>query len=132
MNFITENWQIISSLLGIGTTGGIIGFFSGKKKRESDLKQSESNALKTMQSAYDTFTADTNERYNYLREELKEVKKENINQRQDLRALQKDNSSLHLEIAKLTRENHELKQMVVELKSENTILLNELKKYRKK
>lgn len=132
MKFIIDNWVFISSLLGIGSTGGLIGFFTGKKKRKEQLKVIEGNALETMQKAYDTFTTDMKERYNLIRGELQEVKQENKEQRTDLRILQKDNSRLHVEVAQLTKENHELRQMVVELKGENTVLQNELKKYRKK
>lgn len=132
MKFIIDNWILISSLLGVGSTGGIIGFFSGKKKRKEELKLLEGNALDIMQKSYDTFTADMKERYLLLRQELQEVKSENKEQRTALRILQKDNSNLHLEVAQLTRENYELRQMVVELKGENTVLQNELKKYRKK
>jgi hypothetical protein len=132
MKFIIDNWVLISSLLGIGGTGGIIGFFSGKKKRKEELKLLEGNALDIMQKSYDTFTSDMKERYLLLRQELQEVKSENKEQRNDLRILQKDNSRLHIEAAQLTKENHELRQMVVELKEENTTLQNELKKYRKK
>jgi len=131
MSFISDNLSVIITGL-TGTIGSIVAFFGGKKVKKSKEKETESNALQQMQKAYDTFTADSNEKYNALKAELNEIKQENREQRRDLRTLQKDNSKLHLEVAQLTRENHELKQMVAELRGENQSLQNELKKYRKK
>jgi chromosome segregation ATPase len=127
-----ELWHVVTGALGLTTSGGILGIFFDRKKRQNEAKQSESNALQTMQKAYDTFTADMKEKYDSVKTEMVEVKNENREQRSDLRALQKDNSKLHLEVAQLTRENHELKQMVAELRQENIKLLKELEKYKKK
>lgn len=126
MNFFDQNFEI---LIGTISTiiASVVAFFTGQKSKE---KFEEGNALKTTQEVYDELVKDVQQKFDNLKQEMREVKEENREQRADLRTLQKDNSKLHLEVAQLTRENHELKELCRELKIENQTLRNELKKYK--
>ena len=114
MNFITDNWQAITGVLG-----SVIAFFGGRKMKHTQHKNSEATALQNMQKTYDKWTADTNKRIQNLQDELTTIKNENIEQRKEMRSLQRDNRSLHNQITALTVENNELKKIVSELKIEN-------------
>jgi septal ring factor EnvC (AmiA/AmiB activator) len=126
MNFITDNWQAITGLLG-----SVIAFFGGRKLKQTEHKNKEANALQSMQETYDKWTADTNKQIDVLMSELTDVKKENIAQREDLRLLHKDNRSLHNQLTALSKENNELRSQLAELKRHNESLIKRLKKYEK-
>lgn len=116
--FLLENWQLIITLI----VAPVIGYFTGKKIQKSNEKQTEADALSTIQTVYDKLTKQIEKEVDNFKTEIADLKQENRDQRADLRALQKDNSNLHLEVSKLMQENNKLKQMVAELKAENEIL----------
>lgn len=133
MNFITDNIVVILTSIGLGGgSGGLIGFFTGKKLKKSKEKHTESSALVEMQSAYNTFTRDFNVKIELQDKELLEIRKENREQRADIRILQKDNTALHKEIRVLSKENNQLRAMVSDLTLKNETLSFELKKYKRK
>lgn len=53
---------------------GSIAYFTGRKKAHVELRQTEGEALKTMQEAYDKFTSDSLKKYEELYSELHQVK----------------------------------------------------------
>lgn len=130
MSFITDNWQMIVSSLGIGTGGGLLGYFKGRKGIQIKNKTDDANATEAMQKAYATFVKDTNIEIKQLRDEMQAVKTENREQRKDLRDLQKDNANLHTEITQLTKENHRLQNQIIDLQNENKQLSLQLLQYR--
>lgn len=63
--------------------GGVFAYVGGRKMKTLDEKKAGSDALNSMQNAYNEFVIDQKERYtelkfelNYVREELKLVKEE--------------------------------------------------------
>lgn len=71
-NFIAENlFSIITAIFG---GGSLLGWFVERNKRKAEEKQLQADALKNMQLAYDKFTADSVERYDALKEEIKHLK----------------------------------------------------------
>ena len=63
--------------------GGVFAYVGGRKMKTLDEKKAGSDALNSMQNAYNEFVIDQKERYqeikeelNYVREELKSVKEE--------------------------------------------------------
>lgn len=66
---------IITSLFG---GGSFMAYLLEKKKRSIEEKQLASDALKTMQDAYDKFTQDSLQRYNELSLEVGDLKKKLI------------------------------------------------------
>ena len=131
MGFLQDNLGIIIT----GFTGfitSVFAFFKGRKQLQSDNKKSEAGALESTQSVYDTLTRHMEKSLNDMKEEIKDVKTENVEQRKEMRKLQADNRNLHIEISNMMKENNELKDMVRKLSSENEKLYAELSKYRKK
>lgn len=143
MKILIEYWHIIAAVLGFSGGGGLIGFFAGKKKRQTD-------AVISTQNIYDTLTKQMEVGINEMREKIKELKNENVEQKKDfqkditnlkqenveqrkeMRALQSDNRNLHLEVTNMHKENNELKAMIRKLEYENKKLYSELQKYRRK
>lgn len=103
MNFWTENWQL---LVGIG--GSVTTFFTGFKLHKINEKREGATALESIQKVYDTFSNQTNKKFDELYKEMAELKTENLEQRRSIRELQKDNRELHKEVAKLMQKNNEL------------------------
>lgn len=66
---------IITSLFG---GGSFMAYVLERKKRNIENKQLASDALKTMQDAYDKFTQDSLQRYNELSSEVSDLKKKLI------------------------------------------------------
>lgn len=86
MNSIIENWELI-----LGGVGTFIGFITGKKTKELD-------ETKSMQGVYATFVKDSNNKYQELREEFKELKKDNESNRKLIFELQRQNTELVREL----------------------------------
>jgi len=128
--FLTNNWQILLAAIGLSGSGGAIGIYFDRKKRKADAKQSEGNALQTMQKAYDVFVEDSKSKIDEIKAELKDIKQENREQRKTLRVLQTDNARMHKQISDLSKENTELRAVVARLELENKELLLQLKKYK--
>jgi archaellum component FlaC len=66
-------FSIITTIFG-GTS--FVAYLSEKRKRKIEEKQLTTDALKSMQEAYDKFTEDLLNRYNEISEELLKVKEE--------------------------------------------------------
>lgn len=60
--------EYMSEILTVIT--GVIAYLAGRKKERAQLKQTEGDALKTMQDAYDRFTSDSLKRYEELAKEV--------------------------------------------------------------
>ena len=103
MNFFTENWQILA-----GFVGSIVTFFTGFKLQKINEKKEGATALESIQKVYDTFSNQTNQKFEELYKEITSLKNENLEQRKSLRELQKDNRELHREVSKLMQKNNEL------------------------
>lgn len=112
-----EYWQIITG--GATLIGGAIGWIFSSKVRKSDAKEKESNALSSMQKAYDTWTSHTNQQISILQNELAETRKELLELKGDIKLLNKDNRELHREINGLRKENGVLKDRIFELEKDN-------------
>ena len=106
MKLITENWQLIT-----GAVASIFAYFGGIKMKSINEKKASSEALSSMQQAYNEFVLDQKERYNELKEELKYV-------REQTKHLQQDSLELRAEIK--------------QWKSRYNSLKNEFNKYREK
>ena len=69
--------EFFKEYLGEAVVGGVsalIAYFSGLRRAKAEVMNTEGEALKTMQDAYDKFTADSLKKYQELYEELHEVK----------------------------------------------------------
>ena len=74
---MNELFDFIKEYLGeaiVGAISALIAYFSGRRKANAELRQTEGSALQVMQEAYDKFTADSLHRYEELSKELHEVK----------------------------------------------------------
>ena len=63
---------VIATLFG---SGSLYGWFYERKKNKIQEKQLNADALKTMQDAYDKFTADSLKHYEELSAEVQDLKK---------------------------------------------------------
>lgn len=70
---IEHIFNIVMSILG-GTS--LLGWVLERNKRKSEERQSQADALKSMQEAYDKFTKDFNDRYDALMADYDKVKME--------------------------------------------------------
>lgn len=100
--FFIENALALLSMLFGG--GSFWAYLTERKKRRIEQKELEANALKTMQSAYDTFAKDMQERMNimrteinYLNEKVTALTKELDFERDKYRELQKKVSAIKSE-----------------------------------
>jgi len=100
IEFLKHNWEVLA-----GSFGGVIALFTGIKLKKSGEKEAESNALKAMQSAYDSFVLDSKEKYVELKEmqldlkvELKESRSEISILKLEINTLQKRNQLLQNEV----------------------------------
>ena len=75
--WVTENlFSIITAIFG---SGSFFAYITERKKRVIEEKQLASDALKTMQDAYDRFTEDSKMKYEELSSEISELKKKLTN-----------------------------------------------------
>jgi hypothetical protein len=127
ITFLENYWTTIITTLAIP----IAYLFGGKKKQEIDLKQSDANAVITMQSVYDSFLGDYKERMTEVMEELLNVKEHN-------KSLQKQFNEMQLQYAKEieTSQNweklhRELKLQYLELEKHHSLLQKDHDKLKK-
>lgn len=85
-NILIENWQII-----MGIIGSSVAFITGRKMQTIEEKKANSDAVLSMQTVYENFVKDIEERYREMREEMQHVKSEVIQ-------LRKENSELRKEL----------------------------------
>lgn len=113
--FLLNNWQFL-----LGIIGSVITFLTGWKLRTINVKKEGASALESIQKVYDTFSTQTNKKFDELYGEIKSLKEENLQQRKSIRELQRDNRDLHKEVSKLMQKNNELLLENQRLKLENT------------
>ena len=82
---LIENWQIIIGLIGSG-----IAFLTGRKMQTIEEKKANSDAVLSMQTVYDNFVKDIEDRYIEMRKEMQHVKSEVIQLRQENSELRKE------------------------------------------
>lgn len=82
---LIENWQIMA-----GAIGSIVAFLSGRKLKTIEEKKANSDAVLSMQTVYENFVKDIEERYREMREEMQHVKSEVIQLRQENSELRKE------------------------------------------
>jgi len=102
IEFLQNNWDNL--VLAIGGVGA---YFGGRKLKRIEEKKAGSDAVVSMQKAYNEFVIDQKERYNelkeelnYVRSELKEVKEESKSLRQEVRTWKTKYNSLKSEFDK--------------------------------
>lgn len=102
---LIENWQII-----MGIIGSAIAFISGRKMQTIEEKKANSDAVLSMQTVYENFVKDIEERYREMREEMQHVKgeviqlrQENSELRKELRVWENKYNALRKEFDKLTK-----------------------------
>ena len=66
--------QIITIIATLFGGGSLYGWFNEKQKNKIQIKQLDTDALKSMQDAYDKFTEDSLKRYSELSQEVEELK----------------------------------------------------------
>lgn len=113
--FLLDNWIALT-----GVIGSVITFFTGWKFRTINVKKEGASALESIQKVYDTFSTQTNKKFDELYTEIKSLKEENLQQRKSIRELQKDNRDLHREVSKLMQKNNQLLLENQRLKLEKT------------
>lgn len=119
MSFIIENWQLI--------TGGIVSvftFFGGQKMKKIEVKKADSEALTSMQQAYNEFVIDQKERY-------VEIKGELIYVREQTKRLQQDCFDLKSEVKDWKRKYNVLEKEVKAWKQKYNVLKDEFNDYKK-
>lgn len=87
--WLTDNLLTIITTLFGGTS--FLGYVLERKKRRIQEKQETIDALKSMQDAYDRFTADALKKYDEVVKELEKVKKELEQVKQELITEKKKN-----------------------------------------
>lgn len=102
IDFLQGNWDNL--VLAIGGVGA---YFGGRKLKRIEEKKAGSDAVVSMQTAYNEFVLDQKERYNelkeelsYVRGELKEVKQESKSLREEVRSWKTKYNSLKREFDK--------------------------------
>tara|TARA_R110000803_G_scaffold60048_1_gene119122 strand:- start:719 stop:1048 length:330 start_codon:yes stop_codon:yes gene_type:complete len=96
LEFLKTNWDNVVIALG-----GVGAYFGGLKIKRINEKQADTDALGSMQNAYNEFVIDQKERYtelkfelNYVSEELKLVKEESKNLKEEVRGWKAKYNSL--------------------------------------
>ena len=115
MKGIIEYWEIFA-----GAVAGVAGYFGASKIRKT-------TAFQNMQTSYELFTEHQKQQLSLLKDEIKEIKVENIEHRKAIVRLQEDNVKLHKEISELTKKNAALKVVCNKLKIENEKLKKNIK-----
>lgn len=102
---LIENWQVI-----LGIIGSAVAFLTGRKMQTIQEKQANSDAVLSMQTVYNNFVKDIEERYRELKDEMGHVKNEVIQLRQEnselrkeLRVWENKYNKLRAEFDKLTK-----------------------------
>src|SRR5690554_4339491 len=92
MKFFIDNWEMVVAIAGLA--GSPLAFVFGRKQAVASTRITQTDAIKNLQSAYDEWTSDGNERYALLKGEFEEfrhemglLRKENYQQREEIRQL---------------------------------------------
>jgi len=115
--WLLENlFSIITGLFG---GGSLFAYINERRKRKIEEKQLSTDALKSMQEAYDRFTEDSLSRYNDIKEELNEVKVRLTQVTQELSTERTKYAVLLVEYDKLKTDYYALKTEFIEYKAMN-------------
>lgn len=115
--FILDNiLTVITSALG---SGSFVLYILERNKRKIEERQLASDALKTMQDAYDKFTQDSLNRYSDIKNEVDDLKKKLSNVTSQLQQEKKKYNSLKDSYDKLKSSYDSLKRSFDEYKKEN-------------
>jgi len=114
MDFFKDNWELLAGLFG-----SIIAYFGGKKTRILEEKKSETDALTVMQGTYDSFVQDFRERYQEIKEDLKQYREEQLVLRQEVTQLRTENTDLRRELKEWEQKYTRLKKEFEQYKKEN-------------
>ena len=105
IEILQNNWDNL--ILAIGGVGA---FFGGLKMKSINEKKAGSDAVVSMQTAYNEFVLDQKERYtelkeelNYVRSELKMVKEESRDLKEEVKSWKTKYNSLKREFEKYKR-----------------------------
>ena len=105
IDFLQNNWDNL--VLAIGGVGA---YFGGRKLKRIEEKKAGSDAVVSMQAAYNEFVLDQKERYtelkeelNYVRSELKLVKEESRDLKEEVKTWKTKYNSLKREFEKYKR-----------------------------
>ena len=106
--------SIITTLFG---GGSFYAYYIEKNKRKIEEKQLSSDALKSMQDAYDKFTADALKHYEELSAEVEDLKKKLIEvttqlskEKQNYATLREEHDNLKISYNKLKKDFDEYKK----------------------
>ena len=106
--------SIITTLFGVGS---FYAYYVEKNKRKIEEKQLSSDALKSMQDAYDKFTEDSLKRYEELSTEVQDLKKKLIEvtaqlstEKQNYTTLREEHDNLKISYNKLKKDFDEYKK----------------------
>jgi uncharacterized protein HemX len=112
--FLENIFTIITALFG---GGSFWAYLTEKKKRKIEEKSLATDALKSMQDAYDRFTEDSKQRYDDLKLEIEDLKKRLS---EVTKQLQEERNKYNLLIAKERKKYDELQQQLDEcIESQN-------------
>ena len=112
---LTDNiLSIITTLFG---GGSFYAYYVEKNKRKIEEKQLSSDALKSMQDAYDKFTEDSLKRYSELSEEVEKLKEKLLTvtsqldkEKQNYISLKLEHDNLKISYNKLKKDFDEYKK----------------------
>ena len=112
---LTDNIvSIITTLFG---GGSFYAYYVEKNKRKIEEKQLSSDALKSMQDAYDKFTEDSLKRYSELSTEVQDLKKKLIEvttqlskEKQNYAILREEHDNLKISYNKLKKDFDDYKK----------------------
>mgnify|MGYP003589186365 FL=1 len=106
--------SIITTLFG---GGSFYAYYTEKNKRKIEEKQLSSDALKSMQDAYDKFTEDSLKRYEDLSTEVQDLKKKLIEvttqlskEKQNYATLREEHDNLKISYNKLKKDFDDYKK----------------------
>lgn len=109
--------QIITIIATLFGGGSLYGWFNEKQKNKIQIKQLDTDALKSMQDAYDKFTEDSLERYEDLSTEVQDLKKKLIEvttqlskEKQNYATLREEHDNLKISYNKLKKDFDEYKK----------------------
>jgi chromosome segregation ATPase len=73
LNWLLDNWELLSAIIAF-----IVYFKIDKRNRNAQARQSEGNALSTMQEAYDKFTEDYTKEFDRLQKSFEQLQKSKV------------------------------------------------------
>lgn len=115
MGWLFEHWTVIAGVFGL--IGTPLGFLFGRKRAIAETRILQTDAIQNMQLAYDGWVEDGKERYDVLKKDVDDLKKEltltrkeNFQQREEIRIMRKAQEAERKEYQNLMRKNLELEK----------------------